>query len=52
MEEAKMKMIEAKLRKMIALQEQSQEENRPATRIPLGTRVIRRRKGAPDKHIR
>lgn len=52
MEAAKMRKIEEELRKMIALQSQSQEEKQPAAKIPVGTRVIRRRKGAPDKHIK
>jgi hypothetical protein len=51
MDEAKIKKIEDQLRKLIALQTQSQEENQPAA-IPVGTRVIRRRKGTPDKHIK
>ena len=51
MEEGKRKRIEAKLRELIALQNQSKNENRPARSTPPGTRVIRRRKGAPDKHI-
>ena len=50
-EEGKRKEIEAKLRQMIALQEQSQQEKRPAKNTPPGTRVIRRRKDSPDKHI-
>ena len=51
MEEGKRIRLEAKLRRMIALKDQSQEENRQAKSTPPGTRVIRRRKGAPDKHI-
>ena len=52
MEEAKKKRIEEQLRKLIALQNESQEEKRPPVSIPIGTRLIRRRKGTPDKHIR
>jgi hypothetical protein len=51
MEEAKRKRIEAKLRRMIALQDWSKNEKGPAKGTPPGTRVIRRRKGSPDKHI-
>jgi hypothetical protein len=50
-EEGKRKEIEAKLRQMIALQTESQQEKRPAKGTPPGTRVIRRRKDSPDKHI-
>jgi hypothetical protein len=52
MEEGKLKEIEAKLRELIALQDKSEEEkNRPAWTAPPGTKVIRRRKNWPDKHI-
>jgi len=51
MEESQRKKIEDKLRKMIELQNQSNKEVRPIKNIPAGTRVIRRRKGSPDKHI-
>ena len=52
MEEGKRKRLEAKLRQMIALNNPAEEEDRQtkSTR-PTGTRVIRRRKGVPDKHI-
>ena len=51
MEEGKRKKIEAKLRKMIELHNKSQEKKRPVRSAPRGTRVIRRRKDSPDKHI-
>jgi hypothetical protein len=51
MEEEKKKRIEAKLRQMLELHDQSQKKERQAKSTPPGTRVIRRRKGAPDKHI-
>jgi len=51
MEEGKRKRLEEKLRQMIALQNQAQEDARPPKSPPPGTRVIRRRKGKPDKHI-
>ncbi len=51
MEESQRAKIEAKLKKMIELQTQSQKENKRVKNVPLGTKVIRRRKGSPDKHI-
>ena len=52
MEEGKIRRLEEKLRRMIALQSQSQEEDRQTkSPLPPGTRAIRRRKGVPDKHI-
>ena len=51
MEESQRAKIEAKLKKMIELQTRSQKENNRARNIPYSTRVIRRRKGSPDKHI-
>jgi hypothetical protein len=51
MEEGKRKKIEAKLRQMIALHNKSQEKKRRVSSTPRGTRVIRRRKDSPDKHI-
>jgi hypothetical protein len=50
-EEGKRKEIEARLRQLIALQNKSQQQNPPTRSTPPGTRVIRRRKDAPDKHI-
>ena len=49
--ESQSAMIEAKLKKMIELQTQSQKENKRAQNVPHGTKVIRLRKGSPDKHI-
>lgn len=51
MEESQRAKIEAKLKRMIELQNQSQKENKRVKNIPHGTRVIRLRKGSPDKHI-
>ncbi len=51
MEAAQKAMLEAKLKKMIELQIQSQKENKPVKSVPYNTKVIRLRKGTPDKHI-
>lgn len=51
MQESQRNKIEAKLKRMIELQNQSQKENQRVNYIPPGTKVIRRRKGTPDKHI-
>ena len=51
MEESQRAKIEAKLKKMIELQIQSQKENKRVKNVPYRTKVIRRRKGSPDKHI-
>ena len=51
MEESQRAKIEAKLKKMIELQTQSEKEKRRVKNVPHGTRVIRLRKGSPDKHI-
>ena len=51
MEESQRKKIEDKLRRMMELENQSNREVRQIKNIPPGTRVIRRRKGSPDKHI-
>ncbi len=51
MEAAQKAMLEAKLKKMIELQTQSQKENKRVKNVPHGIRVIRLRKGSPDKHI-
>ncbi len=51
MEESQRAKIEAKLKRMMELQTQSREENIRVKDIPYNTRVIRRRKGSPDKHI-
>jgi len=51
MEESQRAKIEAKLKKMIALQTQPQKENKRVKNVPHGIKVIRLRKGSPDKHI-
>ncbi|MFC1534646.1 hypothetical protein ACFL7M_14930 [Thermodesulfobacteriota bacterium] len=51
MKESQRKKIEDKLRRMIELQSQAKKENQLKRQLPSGTRVIRRRKGSPDKHI-
>ena len=51
MEESQRAKIEAKLKKMIELQTQSQKEKKRVKNIPNGTKVIRLRKGSPDKYI-
>lgn len=51
MDEAKKRMIEAKLCELFAQAEQVGLENSPAKSLSCGTRVIRRRKGKPDVHI-
>ena len=54
MEEGKMRKIEAQLRQLIALDDKAREEEQTQTVkkcTPPGTRVIRRRKDSPDKHI-
>ena len=51
MQESQRNKIEAKLKKMIELQNQSKKENQRVNYIPPGTTVIRRRKGTPDKYI-
>jgi hypothetical protein len=51
MEESQRAKIEAKLKKMIELQTQSQKEKKRVKNIPHGTKVIRLRKGSPVKHI-
>ena len=51
MNEAKRKQIEAKLRRMIQLDNQSKKNEQQAKIIPPGTRAIRRRPGFSDKYI-
>ena len=51
MDEAKKRMIEAKLCELFAQAERVGLENSPAKSRSCGTRVIRRRKGKPDLHI-
>ncbi len=51
MDEAKKRMIEAKLCELFAQAERVGLKNSPAKRRFCGTRVIRRRKGKPDVRI-
>lgn len=51
MDEIKIKEIEARLRQMMTKTEQSGAENAPVKKLPTGVKVIRRRKGTPDKNI-
>jgi hypothetical protein len=51
MDEAKKRMIEAKLCELFAQAERVGLENTPAKSGICGTRVIRRRKGNPDVRI-
>lgn len=51
MDEAKKRMIEAKLCELFAQAERVGLDNAPSKSISCGTRVIRRRKGKPDVHI-
>ena len=51
MEEEKRKKLEAKLIQLFAHYDQPQDSKRPARAAASGVRLIRRRKGNPDKHI-
>ncbi len=51
MEEDRKRELEEKLRQMIMLENQPQEENRQAIKKLNGAMVIRRRKGTPDMKI-
>ena len=51
MKESQSAQIEAKLKKIIELHTQSQKEDKRLKNVPYGTKVIRLRKGSPDKHI-
>ncbi len=51
MDEAKRKMIEARLYELFAQAERVGLQNAPLKSTASGTRVIRRRKGNPDVHI-
>jgi hypothetical protein len=51
MDEAKKRMIEAKLCELFAQAERVGLVNSSAKSRACGTRVIRRRKGKPDEHI-
>jgi hypothetical protein len=52
MNEFKIKEIEARLQQMMmAKTEQTVAEKSPVKTLPNGVKVIRRRKGSPDKNI-
>jgi len=51
MEPTKLKMIEAKLSKMLAQLDRETNESPAAAKTSDGVVVIRRRKGKPDQHI-
>jgi len=52
MKEAKRKQIETQLRRLIALDERKRKEfDTKPLRTPRSIRVIRRRKGSPNRHI-
>ena len=51
MEESKRKRIEAQLRQMLRRLDENEREPAPAVRINEGARVIRRRRGEPDRSI-
>lgn len=51
MEEEKRKQIEAKLNLMFAQIDQNKSSDNPEKKEVHGIRLIRRRKGNPDKHI-
>jgi len=51
MEENKRKLIEARLFKLFAQNNQDKNENQLTKTISNGVKVIRRRKGKPDLHI-
>lgn len=51
MEEEKRKKIEARLNQLFAEQNQNENSEIPMKQKSSGIRLIRRRKGNPDKHI-
>lgn len=51
MEEEKKKQIEAKLSLLLAQMDEHQSSDNPERKEVNGIRLIRRRKGNPDKHI-
>ena len=52
MEEAKRKQLESRLRQLIDAADRSMTKpDQIGQRLPGNTRVIRRRKGTPDRHI-
>ena len=52
MEENKRKKLEAQLRQMFVMEDQLQNKNHPVEMRTSGVKVIRRRKGAPDRKIK
>jgi hypothetical protein len=52
MEENKRKKIEAQLRQMFVQEDQAQNSNHPVEARSTGVKVIRRRKGSPDRQIK
>lgn len=51
MEEEKRKQLEAKLNQMFAQIDQTKSSDNPEKKEVHGIRLIRRRKGNPDKHF-
>ncbi len=51
MEVAKKKEIEERLYQLLAQADQTKDEKPPAKGLSAGVRIIRRRKGKPDRHI-
>lgn len=51
MEENKKKKIEDRLRQMCILEKQMNDKDQVAKDKTIGAKVIRRRKGAPDRRI-
>ena len=51
MEEEKRKQLEAKLNQLFAQYDQPKDSEAPMKKDACGIRLIRRRKGNPDKHI-
>ncbi len=51
MEEEKRKQLEAKLNQLFAQYDQPKDSETPKRTQAHGIRIIRRRKGNPDKHI-
>ena len=51
MEEEKRKQIEAKLNLLLSQMDQTKGSDDPEKKEVQGIRLIRRRKGNPDKHI-
>jgi len=52
MEENKRKKLEAQLRQLFVIEDQLQNKDCPAETRTAGVKVIRRRKGSPDRQIK